>query len=346
MHSSSCVPACVPVHIPAHVRWLLLALAGAALSVHLLPAAAQQAQPAGPLFDRPLRMVVPFSPGGTVDAQARAIALALQQKIGSSVVVDNKPGGGGNIAAATVAHAPASQPMLLVSSINYFVNPVIFKDPGYDTARDFVPIAQLATSPYVYVVAGNSRFNTLAEVVTHARANPGKLAWGFGGVGSPGQFFGIELGRAAGVETNPIPYRGGPELLAAVGGGHIDMVIMTTDTALPLIRDGRLKALASTGDQRNGVLPEVPTVAEQVPGYESLTGFTLLVAAATLAPAKVAGLHQAVGEILASPDYQESLRRAGATVTISPSLDESRDFLQREGRHWQAIAKASGLQVQ
>ncbi|MES2183090.1 MAG: tripartite tricarboxylate transporter substrate binding protein [Pseudomonadota bacterium] len=304
------------------------------------------AQTAEPMFDRPVRVVVPFSAGGTVDVAARSIATALQKKIGSSVVVDNKPGAGGNIAASTVAHAPASQPMLLVTMVNHFVNPVIFKDPGYDPAKDFVPIMQLGTSPYVFVVAGNSRFNSLKDVAAYAREKPGQMAWGFGGIGSPGQFFGIEFARAAKVETNPISYRGGPDLLAAIGGGQIDMVVMSAETSLPLIRDGRLKALAATGESRNTAMPKVPTATEEIPGYEPLTGYTMLLASTTIPRDKLVQLHKDVVEVVMSPEYQESLKRAGATVTTTGSLEESRVFFQKEGDRWQAIAKASGLQVQ
>jgi tripartite-type tricarboxylate transporter receptor subunit TctC len=311
-----------------------------------LGAGAVSAQPAAPMFDRPLSVVVPFSAGGTVDGTARSVATALQKKTGQSVVVVNKPGAGGNIAASTVAHAPAGQPMLLVTMVNHFVNPVIFKDPGYDVAKDFVPIMQLGTSPYVFVVAGNSRFNSLKDLAAYAREKPGQLAWGFGGVGSPGQFFGIEFARAAKVETNPISYRGGPDLLAAIGGGQVDMVVMSAETSLPLIRSGRLKALAATGESRNSAMPDVPTATEQIAGYEPLTGYTMLLASTTIPRDKLVQLHKEIVELVTTADYQEVLKRSGATVTPTKSLEESQAFFDKEGIRWRTIAKSSGLQVQ
>jgi tripartite-type tricarboxylate transporter receptor subunit TctC len=319
-----------------------------AAAVALYIAGALHAGPcaADPLFDRPVRVVVPFSAGGTVDVAARAVANALEKKTGQAMVVDNKPGAGGNIAASAVAHAPASQPMLLVTMVNHFVNPVIFKNPGYDVAKDFIPIMQLGTSPYVFVVKGNSRFNSLKELAAYAREKPGHMAWGFGGIGSPGQFFGIEFARAAKVQTNPISYRGGPDLLAAIAGDQLDMVVMSAETSLPMIRDGRLKALAATGESRNTALPEVPTATEQIAGYEPLTGYTMLLAATTIPRDKLVKLHKDVVEVVLGPDYQASLKKVGATVATTQTLEESQAFFDKEGDRWRAIAKASGLQVQ
>ncbi|HTK02612.1 MAG TPA: tripartite tricarboxylate transporter substrate binding protein [Bordetella sp.] len=326
--------------------------AGRALSGLLLAAAAvvvaapAAAQSDAPLFDHPVHIAVPFSAGGTVDVAARVIAQGLQKRINQSVLVENKPGAGGNIAAVYVAHAPASQPTLLVTMVNHFVNPVIFKDPGYDPDKDFVPILQLGTSPYVFVVKGDSKFKSLKEVAAYAKANPGKLSWGFGGIGSPGHFFGIEFARAAQVQTNPISYRGGPDLLTAIGGGQIDMVVMSAETSLPLIREGKLKALAATGDKRNTALPDVPTASEEIAGYEPLTGYTIMLAAPNIPKDKLVRLHDAVVDVVKSPEYQASLQRVGATVTTTATLEESRAFFQQEGGRWRTIAKESGLQIQ
>jgi tripartite-type tricarboxylate transporter receptor subunit TctC len=328
---------------------LLLGLGAFALAqgnalAQAAPAAA--ASSAEPLFDRPIRIEVPFSAGGTVDVAARVVATALGNKLNQSVIVENKPGAGGNIATTYTARAPASSPTLLVTMVNHFVNPVIFKDAGYDPDKDFVPILQLGTSPYVFVVSGKSKFNSLQDVADYAKANPGKLAWGFGGIGSPGHFFGIEFARAAHVETNPISYRGGPDLLTAIGGGQVDMVVMSAETSLPLIRDGKLKALASTGAVRNTVLPDVPTASEAIKGYEPLTGYTIMLAAPTIPHDKLVRLHDAMVEVVQSPQYQEQLKRVGATVTTTKTLEDSRTFFQQEGGRWQKLAKDSGLQVQ
>jgi tripartite-type tricarboxylate transporter receptor subunit TctC len=330
---------------------LLLGIGALALSQGNAAAQTASAAPSAaasdtPLFDHPIRIAVPFSAGGTVDVAARVVANALQTRLHQSVIVENKPGAGGNIATTYVARAPESSPTLLVTMVNHFVNPVIFKDAGYDPDKDFVPILQLGTSPYVFVVSGKSKFNNLQDVAAYAKANPGKLAWGFGGIGSPGHFFGIEFQRAAQIETNPISYRGGPDLLAAIAGGQVDMVVMSAETSLPLIRDGRLKALAATGATRNTVMPNVPTASEEIKGYEPLTGYTILLAAPSIPHDKLVKLHDAMVEIVQTPQYQEQLKRVGATVSTTKTLEESRAFFEKEGGRWRELAKNSGLKVQ
>jgi tripartite-type tricarboxylate transporter receptor subunit TctC len=327
--------------------WHALARAAAMLSIIAAaglagPAAAQSD---APLFDSPVHVVVPFTAGGVVDLSARILAKALEPKIHQSVVVDNKPGAGGNIAAVYVARAPASQPTLLVNQANHFVNPVIFKDAGYDPDKDFIPILQLATAPYLFVVNAASKFHNLEDVAAWARQNPGKLSWGYGGVGTAGQFFGVEFARAANIETNPISYKGGPELISAIGGQQIDMIVISAETSLPMIRAGKLRAIAATGDARNTALPDVPTASEEVAGYKPLTGYTILLAAPSIPRDKLVKLQKAVIQIVESPEYKEVLARVGATVTITEGLDATRDFFRKEGARWRDIAKSANLQV-
>jgi len=304
------------------------------------------AQAGKPISDQPIRIMVPFSAGGTVDLAARVMAAALQKNLGQAVIVENKPGAGGNIAAVYTAHAAPDTPTLMVTSVNYFVNPIIFKDAGYDIQKDFVPIAQLTTMPYVFIVPANSKFNTLNDLAAYAKANPGKLSWGFGGIGSPGHFFGIEFEQAAKVKTNPIAYRGGPDVLTAVVSGQVDMVVMSADTSLPMLRDGKLKAIATTGAQRNEALPNVPTATEEMPAYSPLTGYALMVAPKTMPQAMLVRLHDEVTKVLNTQAYHDYLKRAGASVQSTATLQESQAFFDAEGTRWQSIAKASGLKVE
>jgi tripartite-type tricarboxylate transporter receptor subunit TctC len=289
---------------------------------------------------------VPFSAGGTVDLAARTMAAALQKNLNQTVYVENMTGAGGNIAAVYVAHSSPDSMTLLVTSVNHFVNPVIFKNAGYDVNKDFVPISELTTMPYVFLVPAKSKFNSMNDVAAYARANPGKLSWGFGGIGSPGHFFGIEFEQAAKVETNPIAYRGGPDLLTAIGGGQVDMVVMSADTSLPLIRTGMLKPLATTGESRNAALPDVPTASEVIPHYVPLTGYALMLAPSSMPDATLRRVHEAVTSVLKSPAYQTYLKRAGASVQTTASLADSRVFFDKESGRWQSVAKASKLKVQ
>ena len=304
-------PACTLTITTPNRRWRSQCLL---LAVALLTPALVSAQGAAPLATKKLKLVVPFSPGGSVDGLARTVADALQKTSGASVIVENKPGAGGNIAANQVAGSSGDTTSLLITSINHYVNPVIVRNSGYDPYRDFAPVAHLGTMPYTFVVPPDSRIGSLADFVAQAKAEPGKLSWGFGGNGTLGHFLGIALEEAAAVKGNPIAYRGGPDLLAALGGKHIDMVIMTVQSAAPLIRQGRLKALAVSGAQRNKVLPQVPTVAEQVPGYPALNGYVFMLAPASTAEVLVDQIHRAMNSVLRSDAFRQRLEADGGTL--------------------------------
>lgn len=304
------------------------------------------AQGAAPLATKKLKLVVPFSPGGSVDGLARTVADTLQKTSGASVIVENKPGAGGNIAANQVAASSGDTTSLLITSINHYVNPVIVRNSGYDPYRDFVPVAHLGTMPYSFVVPPDSRIGSLADFVTQAKAEPGKLSWGFGGNGTLGHFLGIALEEAAAVKGNPIAYRGGPDLLTALGGKHIDMVIMTVQSAAPLIRQGRLKALAVSGAQRNKVLPQVPTVAEQVAGYPALNGYVFMLAPANTAETLVEQVHRAINTALRSDAFKQRLDADGGTLQMFASAAEAKSYFETDGRAWEALTRRAGLKVE
>lgn len=304
------------------------------------------AQGTAPLVAKKLKLVVPFSPGGSVDGLARTVAETLQKTSGASVIVENKPGAGGNIAAIQVAGSTGDTTSLLITSINHYVNPVIVRNSGYDPYRDFVPVAHLGTMPYTFVVPPDSRIGSLADFVTQAKTEPGKLSWGFGGNGTLGHFLGIALEEAAAVKGNPIAYRGGPDLLTALGGKHIDMVIMTVQSAAPLIRQGRLKALATSGTQRNKVLPQVPTVAEQVAGYPALNGYVFMLAPATTAEVLVEQIHRAMITVLRSDAFRQRLDADGGTVQMFASAAEAKSYFDADGRAWEALTRRAGLKVE
>lgn len=294
-----------------------------------------------------IRLVVPFTPGGSMDGLARTVGNALQKSADSSVIVENKPGAGGNIAAAFVAKsAPGTHINLLVTSINHYVNPALQRDAGYDPYKDFVPIAHLASMPYVMVVPGDSRVDTLRDVVARGKAAPGTLSWGFGGNGTLGHFVGIALEDAAGFKGNPIAYRGGSDLLAALGGKHIDMVIMTMQSAAPLIRQGRLKALAVTGVERNPVLPQVPSIAEQVSSYPPLSGYAFLLAPASTPEMLLARLHAEMNKVVKSEAFRQRLEGDGATVQLFATVAETRRFFEQDGQRWEALARKSGIKLE
>lgn len=307
-----------------------------------------QAQDNTALATRKIRLVVPFTPGGSVDGVARTMADALQKGSGASVIVENKPGAGGNIAANQVAKSGGGGDSisLLINSINHYVNPVLVRNSGYDAFRDFVPVAHLGSMPYVFVVPPASKINSLKDFVAAARAEPAKLSWGFGGNGTLGHFLGMALEEAAKIKGVPISYRGGPDLLSALGGNHIDMVVMTVQSAAPLIRQGRLKAIAIAGTQRNKVLPQVPAASEQVPGYQQLNGYVFMLAPASTPEALVAQLHREANLAVRSEAFAKRLDGDGGMVMSFATLAETKAWFDQDGAAWEALARRAGLKVE
>ena len=315
-------------------------------AVAVLAAHSAMAQDAGALAGKKLRFVVPFSPGGSVDGLARTVADGLQKTGGASVIVENRPGAGGNIAANMVAKSSGDTTHLLVTSINFYVNPVIVRNSGYDAFKDFAPIAHLGSMPYVFVVPPDSSIGSLKDVVAQARANPGKLSWGFGGNGTLGHFLGMALEDASGMKGNPVAYRGGPDLLTALGGKHIDMVIMTVQSAAPLVKQGRLKAIAMSEPERNKVLPNIPTAHEQVPGYPRLNGYVFMLAAAGTPEPLLAAIQRETNRVLRSEAFVQRMSGDGASVREFASPAEAKAFFDADGVAWEALTRKAGLKVE
>jgi len=316
-------------------------LCAAVLLAGVPPALAQD------LAGRRLRVVVPFTPGGSMDNLARVVASGLEKDAGATVIVENKPGAGGNIAAAYVArNSGAPFTNLLVTSINHFVNPAMMRDPGYDAYRDFTPVAYLSSMPYVMVVPDASPFSSVGDVIRQAKAQPGTVSWGFGGNGTLGHFLGLALEDAAGFKGNPISYRGGGDLMAALAGKHVDTVIMTVQSAAPLAKQGRLKALAVTGNERNKVLPGVPTFVEQVAGYPSLAGYAFLLASSATPEPLLEQVHATLNRVVKSDAFQQRLVGDGATTQVFPTLAEAKRWFAADGPRWEALTRKSGIKIE
>jgi tripartite-type tricarboxylate transporter receptor subunit TctC len=313
----------------------------------LLAAYGVLAQDTGSLAGRRIRVVVPFTPGGSMDNLARIVASGLEKDAGAVVIVENKPGAGGNIAAAYVARN-SGPPLinLLVTSINHYVNPAMMRDTGYDAYKAFTPIGHLAWMPYVMVVPEGSPFASVDDVVKRAKAQPGTVSWGFGGNGTLGHLLGLALEDAGGFKGNPIAYRGGGDLVAALAGKHVDSVIMTVQSAAPLVKQGRLKALAVTGAERNKVLPSVPTFVEQVPSYPPLSGYAFLLASSATPDALLTQVHAAVNRIVRSEAFQQRLEGDGATTQVFPTLGEAKKWFEADGPRWEELTRKSGIKVE
>ena len=316
---------------------------GVALMVMIAACGAARAQsyPA-----QTIKLIVPFTAGGPVDALARVVSLHLQNRIGQNVIVENRSGGGTTIGAKAVAAAPPDGYTLLVIGPNIAYYPVLFPNLDFEPAKALTPVATLVTWSHLIAVSPSVPANTIPELVTHAKANPGKLAFGFGLATMP-HIIGETFKQAAGLDIIDVPYRGGEQARADLLGGRVHINIAPVPQLLPLIRDGKIRALAYTGPQRSPDLPEVPTMAES--GYPQV-GFNPDVWMGILAPAGtpaaiVEKLNGAVNAMLKSEEMAPALKRFGYEAKITTPA-EFAAFFAAELQKWPPILKTTGLKPQ
>ena len=266
-----------------------------------LPAVAQTYPP------KPIRLVVPFGAGGVADLTARTVAQKMAEGLGQSVVIDNKPGAGGVVAGDAVAKAAPDGYTLLLMSNGTAVSAGLFKSLPFDTAKDFAPVSTLGFFDLSIVVADNSRFKTLGELLAYARANPGKLNVGTINVGSTQNLAAELFKTSAGVDVQVVPFNGTPAVITALRGGQIDAAVEILSPVVPQINARALRALAVMGEKRSATLPDVPTVAES-----GLKGFNVASWNAVAAPAKtpaavVQRLNREIQAALKTPEVQKQL---------------------------------------
>ena len=312
-----------------------------------LATAALLATPALAQSDKVTRIVVPFGAGGPIDQTARILAEAVKPTLGT-VIVENRPGAGGNIGVSAVAKAaPDGLTLGIATTASHGINPWLFSKLPYDPLKDFAPVTQMLRVPNVLVMNAETAqrlgINTLADLLKYAKANPGKLNYGSGGNGSAGHLAGELLKSQAGIYAVHIPYNGGAPAQLGLLSGQVDFNIDNLATAAANIRAGKLKALAVTTAQRSSVLPEVPALAETLPGFEIDTWWGLVAPAGTPADT-VARLNTAFVAALNSADVKAKFARLMAEP--APSTPQAFDaFLQKERTKYQRVVKLSGAQV-
>lgn len=293
------------------------------------------------------RIVVPFAPGGPIDVTARILADAVKGSLGT-VIVENKPGAGGNIGVSAVAKAaPDGLTLGIATTASHGINPWLFSKLPYDPAKDFAPITQMLRVPNVLVMnaetAARLRIHSLADLIAYGKANPGKLNYGSGGNGSAGHLAGELFKNQAGVYAVHIPYNGGNPAQLGLLSGQVDFNFDNLATAAANIRSGKLKALAVTTAQRSSVVPDVPTVAATLPGFEIDTWWGLVVPAGTPAET-VRKLNTVFSEALKSPEVKT--RFANLMAEPAPSTPEAfGEFMNRERTKYQRMVKLSGAKV-
>ncbi|MBL8346128.1 MAG: tripartite tricarboxylate transporter substrate binding protein [Rubrivivax sp.] len=331
------------VRATASRRRVLAALASAGLTWAAGPAGAQAAFPS-----RPLKLVVPFPPGGSTDLLARRIGEKLAAALGQPVVVENRPGAGGATGSVEVARAPADGHTLLFGVTGtHAISPAINPKIGYDPRADFAALSIVVSAPLVVVVRADSPHKTLAELLTWTRANPDRLTHGSPGNGTTMHLTGEMFALATGTRVTHVPYKGSAPALQDLLGGQIESMFGDLLVTLPLIQGGKLRALAVTSRQRNPLLAAVPTMAESVPrelaDFEASSWQGLFVPAGTPAPVQER-LNAEIVKALRAPDLKDFFAERGFVVEAK-SLDDSRRFLEAEVAKWTRIVKAVNPQV-
>jgi len=312
------------------------ALAACALAL-ASAAALAQAYPS-----RPIKFLVPFSPGSGTDIIARTVGEAMSKNIGQPVIVENKPGAGGTIAAAQVARGEADGYTVLIHSSGHALNPAIYPNLPYDTLRDLTGITPLASMPNVLVVSPARGWKTVADLVAAAKVKPGQLNYASAGIGSATHMNAEKFRLQAGIEAQHVPFKGTPEALTDVIGGRNDWFFAPLSAALPLVREGKLQALAVSTPTRAAVLPAVPTSVEAgVPGSDYIFWVAMIVSSAT-PPAVMQRLHDEALKVLADRDVKERLAGLGAEP-FPLAQDAFNAFIRVEVDAAAKIARAANL---
>lgn len=303
----------------------------------LLPCLAfAQAYPA-----RPVRIIVPYPPGGATDVMARTVAQKLNESWQQAVVVENKPGASGSVGSEIVAKSVPDGYTLLVQGTQHAINLSLYKQLPYDTLRDFVPINYIASAPFLLVLHPSVPANTVAELIAYIKARPGGLNYGSSGVGGGAHLAGEIFKTAAGVQLIHIPYKGAAPAMADLLGGQVTMVFDPIPTSITQVRAGRLKALAITSAKRSALMPELPTVAESgLPGFEVSAWFGLYGPAA-MPRDIVTKLNAEVNRILLLPEVKEKFAGLGAESMIM-NTDQFALHLRAEIAKFARAIKDSG----
>ena len=312
---------------------ILLAAACAAVPLAVL---------AQPYPGKPVRVIIPYPPGSTPDIVGRTLSSKLQESLGQPFIVDNRTGAGGNIGAEAVAKAPADGHTLLIG-INgpAAINKFLYKNLGYDSDRDLLPVSLLASAPQMLVVTPTVRADSFREFIEHARSSPGRLSYGSVGSGSASHLTMELLKNDAKLFIVHIPYRGFPPAVTDMLAGNIDTMFAIIPAVLPQVRAGKMKALAVTGLKRNALAPEVPSVAELgYPQLESLAWIGLLAPARTPADI-VARLNSEAARLLRAPEVREFLGKQGFDV-VAGTQSEFAAWIRTEQAKWSKVIRASG----
>ena len=324
---------------------ILAARLVALLSAMLVLAPVALAETPSPYPSKPIRLVVPFPAGGTTDSLARAVAQKLSEAWGQQVIVDNRPGAGGNIGSDIVAKAAPDGYTLVMGTVGtHAINPSLYRKMPYDHVKDFAPVILVAGVPNVLVVNPSLPVHTVRELIDYAKANPGKLNFASSGNGTSIHLSGELFKTMAGVQMTHVPYKGSAPALTDLMGGQVQLMFDNLPSSLQLIQAGKLRAIAVTSTARAAALPDVPTIAESgLPGFEASSWFGVLAPAGT--PREiVTKLNATIAAWLATPDAKDKLLSQGA-IAAGGTPEAFARHIDAETAKWAKVVKMSGAHI-
>ena len=323
--------------------WNALALTAGCIAA--LTAAAPAAVASEPYPTRPITLTIPYPPGGSADLLARPLAAELQKELGQTVVIDYKPGAGGTIATGQLARAKPDGYSLLMVLAAHSINPSLYPDLPYNTAKDFTPVSLVANLPMLAVAPKDAAFNSMKELVAYAKQNPGKVSYASAGNGNTSHLAVEQFKRATGTDILHVHYKGSGPAVVAMLRNEVDLMFDSISTSLPQVKAGKLKALAVTGDQRAAVLPDVPTVRETGIADYTVNGWYGIIAPAGTPPDIVDSLSQKIAAVVKQPAFQKQLSDNGYTLEgTTPAAFGT--HIERETTRWAKVVKDAGVKMQ
>ena len=294
---------------------------------------------------RPMRILVPLAPGGTADTIARIVADPMAATLGQPVLIENRPGGNGSVAAIAVARGPADGLTLLYCSPSIqILNPLMMRNIPYDAMADFTPVVALMRAPKVLVVRPDFPAHSVAELIALAKSRPGGLTYASAGIGSSAHLAGALFAQMAGIEMLHIPYRGTAPGVQDLMGGRVDMILDTAAALLPLVREGRLRALAVSTQDRAEAAPDLPPIAATLPGFNDAS-FNYLIAAARTPPDAIAAINEAANHALADPSVRARFAALGAEP-LGGTPAQLAAAVQEEIARWRGVIASQGITIE
>jgi len=293
---------------------------------------------------KPIKLIVPFPPAGGTDIMSRVVAQKLTEANKWTVVVDNRPGAGGNIGVDAASKSPPDgYTIVMGQTSNLAINPTLYKDIPYDPMKDLVPVVLVGEGPIAIAVRNDSPMKTLADLVAAAKAKPGAITMASPGSGTVAHLSGVRLMQAANVKFEHIPYKGASAAIPDLLGGNVDFYVSSVPSVQAQVAAGRMRILAVTSKRRSPIFPDVPTVSETYKGFDAVTWFGILAPAKTPAPV-IAKLNAEINKALQDPNVRKSIEKEGGEV-IGGTAQQFADLMKHDLAAWAVVVKASGAKV-